>query len=188
MQFDHANHQNTAEKTLLDWPDAGIFIPAGVNVKRNGQATIWTRAALHALAPNRIPDGPTYDDGSLFFRVSRAASPGQMLDLVGNVAIYVSDAPDQFPALKAAGITPDEARKTLEADRANVFIIGGSAMSPPEVPFDKPQKLDWTAVNDGFSDVGLRLAFTAPIESIPEGLARIREKAPYLPGPLARKN
>jgi hypothetical protein len=42
------------------------------------------------------------------------------------------------------------------------FVAGGSALSPPEIDPLKSYPVDLRLASEGFSDVGLRLAFNAP--------------------------
>jgi hypothetical protein len=173
----------------IDWPDDGIFVPSGVTAPTQADAVPWTRPALHAAFPGAISDGPgVYADGYGFFRPVHQANWPRFVpeDLVGNVAIYVLDNPDQVKALEKPGIALADARKVVVDSKSQLFVIGGSALSPPNVPLDKPQPLPPKVIGradvaaQGFSDVGVRLAFSEPIESIPDGIARITAKADYL--------
>jgi len=63
-------------------------------------------------------------------------------------------------------------------------VIGGSAMSPSQVPVDQPQALANPASNECYSDVGLRLAFLAGRERIQTTLQKLLGGMPnegYLP-------
>jgi hypothetical protein len=72
---------------------------------------------------------------------------------------------------------------TLKANAAKVFVIGGSSLSPPDIPFNEkqPVSLSTPAAKTGFCDVGLRLAYTAPIDSIVDVLANAFKDPKYLP-------
>ena len=67
------------------------------------------------------------------------SNPLQVLNLRGNVSEYQYD-----------------------ADENQFYIVGGSALSPAEQAWDDPYKLD-EASGNGFSDVGFRIVFNAPI-------------------------
>ena len=69
-----------------------------------------------------------------------------------------------------------------------VAIIGGSSLSPPEVAFNKKQALDLTSAQNltGYCDVGFRLAYTAPIDSITDVLTAMFQDPKYLPGSKAK--
>ena len=57
-------------------------------------------------------------------------------------------------------------------------MIGGSALSPPDIPLETPLPLAHADI--GYSDVGLRLAFTAPARSLAERLAWVLSGQRYL--------
>lgn len=84
-------------------------------------------------------DGSEFNDGVLWFRPVPQAAPN-FVDLVGNVGEFVSD------------------------DSVKVYVIGGSSMSPPSRPVDRPFALDPDELSSGFSDTGFRLAFSAPAQ------------------------
>jgi hypothetical protein len=142
------------------WPDEGIFRPEQVT----------------------IPTGPDAKarpetDGTLFFRPVNGAGGGTFHELVGNVAQFLCEAPDAFDDLQdkssAAAI-----RKFLDQSPDSLFVIGGSALSPPDVPLETPLPVVHSDV--GYSDVGLRLAFTAPARSLSERLAWVLAGQSYL--------
>jgi hypothetical protein len=115
------------------------------------------------------------NDGSLFFQP--VASPGGNVfrHLVGNVAEYVCDSPQAFNQSEktAAGV-----KKFVEQTSKSLFVIGGSALSPPDVPYDKPLPL--AHPDEGYADVGLRLAFTAPSRSLSEKVKWTVGSPPFL--------
>ena len=131
-------------------PDRGIFMPPNENPSRE----VWTEAQL-AGRPRSVGDR-VYNDGDLFFD-DVAPGGGQTFNhLVGNVAEYAA------------------------AD-GQVYVIGASALSPPTRPIDQPIEVtDWRdAANQGYSDVGFRLAFSAPPAPYDQ-LRLVLEKQPYL--------
>jgi hypothetical protein len=132
------------------WPDEGIFIPDGI--------TVPTGAAAKARDEN---------DGTLFFRKVGAAGGGTFHQLIGNVAQFLCDAPEAFDAWQDKN-TPAGIRRFLDENPNSLYVIGGSALSPPDVPLQTPLPVTHTDV--GYSDVGLRLAFTAPAHSPAERL------------------
>ncbi|MDB5303541.1 MAG: hypothetical protein JWM97_1090, partial [Phycisphaerales bacterium] len=85
--------------------------------------------------------------------------------LIGNVGEYVCDASAQFEAWPEKK-TAEAARKFLDQASGSIFVIGGSSLSAPEIPLDKPLPVDHT--EESYADVGLRLAFTAPSRSLAE--------------------
>jgi formylglycine-generating enzyme required for sulfatase activity len=83
--------------------------------------------------------GAEWNDGVLWFREAPAAAAA-FADLAGNVAEFTTD----------------------DAGGAKVYVIGGSAMSPPSRPLDKAFAVPDAQLTSGFADVGFRLAFNAP--------------------------
>jgi hypothetical protein len=68
-------------------------------------------------------------------------------------------------------------------------VIGGSSLSNPQIPFNEkmPVNMQSPQTNNGFSDVGFRLAFTAPIDSISDVLATVFRGGKPPPGPRVKK-
>ena len=83
------------------------------------------------------------------------------------------------------GNTPVTAEidSTLSKNAAKMFVVGGSSLSPPEIPFNEKQPLSLStpAAKTGMCDVGFRLAYTAPIDSIVDVLANAFKDPKYLP-------
>lgn len=75
------------------------------------------------------------DDGVLWLAPASGAADGRVEHLVGNVAELVMDEPGKF------------------------LVIGGSAMSAPQVKVDEPYAVEAMRRSSGWSDVGVRLAF-----------------------------
>jgi hypothetical protein len=117
-------------------PDAGMFAPAG----ERQTDEVWTN------------NGAEVNDGVLWFHdVSSGQSPPAVfVDLVGNVAEFVTD-----------------------ASGGKVYVIGASAVSPPPAVRDpnKAFEVGRDQLTSGFSDVGFRLAFSEPAM----GVERLRE-------------
>jgi formylglycine-generating enzyme required for sulfatase activity len=151
----HAAQQQIAN---AQWPDQGAFPadPASVNAPR----AAWRKG----------------NDGALLLRPVPESGDGIIRDLVGNVAEFTCEVPDSFLRWRAKGpaFTADDVQSFLK-ETANpseevsvIEVIGGSALSDPKVAYDKPQIVSRT--DRGFSDVGIRLAFTAPAHSLAERL------------------
>jgi formylglycine-generating enzyme required for sulfatase activity len=134
------------------WPDDGIYLPP----RPAGEPPVATGAAARSLAQR---------DGTLYFRPTDAAGGSTFRQLVGNVAEIVCDAPEPFEQLKER--TPQRVKAFTEDAGTGLFVIGGSALSPPELPADRPQPLKPGAA---YADVGFRLAFTAPSRNLAEKL------------------
>ena len=140
------------------WPDRGAFPgdPATGQVKP---------------APSRR--GPP--DGTLLFRPV-PSNDGVFHDLVGNVAEYVCEVPDAFARHDKE--TADQVKRFLSDTPDAVAVIGGSALSAPDVPLDEPLRV--TRPDRAFSDVGLRLAFTAPARNLAERLKYVLAGEDYV--------
>ena len=69
-----------------------------------------------------------------------------------------------------------------------MFVIGGSSLSPPEIPFNEkqPVKPESVGAKTGYCDVGFRLAYTAQIDSILDVLANAFKEPKYMAGPKAK--
>jgi hypothetical protein len=116
---------------------------------RGSTSAVWNEAALGIGRAGR-----EYDDGCLWFVETYTQTPDVFNHLVGNVA-----------------------ELAMEGNRC--FVIGGSAMSPPDLPVDKAIEVpDWQE-SKGYSDVGARLAFSLPMDDAERVKGTIRS-APYL--------
>ena len=148
------------KKEPPSWPHADSFRPEGAPADTGKPAVVG-------------------DDGRIWF-AKVGAGPGPFHHLVGNVAEFVYD--DAAAAKKMAASSPKEVRGFLESTAAQLRVIGASALSPPEL---KPDRAYAVAPGRTFSDVGLRLAFVAPGESLGAQLKRIFVQQKYLgvPGP-----
>ena len=172
--------RQTAGKPPL-WPDSGIFWPMGLPGKTGPSAQPLTAD----------------DDQSLWFQPVGSAE--RFTHLVGNVAEFLLDMPadEQRTLAEQVASFPDQVRgpflraallQKLEKSPRLVQVIGGSALSAPEVwdgksrPFDTPLPVGpLVAERRGYSDVGFRLAFTAPGRPLPLALCRILGATGYLP-------
>ena len=151
------------------YPDAGIYWPASIpaaqrKLGRDGEA--WPSPA---------------DDGVLWFAKVVDDTQRVFQNLVGNVAEYVYEDSKALADLKDPTLA--QVRQLLQTG-GNARVIGGSAMSPSQVPVDQPQALANPASNECYSDVGLRLAFLAGRERIQTTLQKLLGGMPnegYLP-------
>lgn len=130
------------------WPDEDIF-PAGDSTANSGRNA--------SCRPTK--------DGALYFQAVNASNAAVFRHLIGNVAEFVCDAPERFDRWSEKK-TPEGIRKFIEASPNALFVIGGSALSPPDAPLDRP--LAVAHADEAYADVGIRLAFTAPSRSIAE--------------------
>ena len=161
-----------------EWPDAGIFWSNVTDRKTGGDAPLTS----------------DQDDGILWFDEAAPLGAGRELcHLAGNVAEFVFDKPavadeklkalGQADASKIAGTF----LKLVQDHASALGVAGASALSPPQLwdgktrPFDKVWPVELAkGGRDSYSDVGFRLAFTAPRESPADQLRRILRKAGYL--------
>ena len=139
--------------TFLVQPDSGIFLPD--NGKESNSDSIPRNENTYS------------DDGSLWFDSVRSGDHSPIKHLIGNVAEYVFDAPEAFDHEFGNGSQLDGAKVVRfaksEKYRHQFFVIGGSALSPPELKISIPYPVG-TLKNHrrGYSDVGFRLAFSPP--------------------------
>ena len=185
------------ETNGLPYPDKGIFIPSKLLFSdiQAGSAKPWTADALAKIAPSRITSSPTpYQNNTLWFQpVDRenlpAGAPKPVLHhLVGNVAEYVFDGETATAVVSNNTASTAAIDEAIKAGGTKLFVIGGSSLSPPDVPFNEKQAVNPTTVGakTGFCDVGFRLAYTAPIDSIVDVLANSFKEPKYLPGAKAK--
>ncbi|HPO91844.1 MAG TPA: hypothetical protein PL072_00110 [Phycisphaerales bacterium] len=114
---------------------------------------------LRAVANRDVDDGVLY-----FAKVDEDKTPGVLLHhMVGNVAEFVFD---DAPALELAQMSAKGVRTVVEKKGAPLKVIGGSALSPTTIPVDTPSAVDLLAAQEGFADVGFRMAFGASGTSI----------------------
>ncbi|MBM4038421.1 MAG: hypothetical protein FJ290_07895 [Planctomycetes bacterium] len=156
----------------LDWPDAGAFVAA--------RATTVPKVGPEAgIVSNEA-------DGVLWF-----ATPGTgagMQHLVGNVAEYVFDSPSRLDELlkEPGGPSVRVVRDIVDKGATFLKVAGASALSPPEYwdgsgprPFDRSYSVDLEKAQQGYSDVGFRLAFTAPVDPPAVRLASVLREQGY---------
>jgi hypothetical protein len=193
VQQDYAKQVVAGGVAGMPFPDKGMFntaelMYAGIT---DAAAVPWHNDAIAKIAPNRVSGGAdVYKGSSLWFRrvgtepgqAAPGSGTGAMHDLVGNVAEYVFDAPNANAVLKEAKPTPEGVDAEIAAGGGNVAVIGGSSLSPPQIPFNEKQAvmMDSDQTAGGFSDVGFRLAYTAPIDSINDVLAAVFKEPKYL--------
>lgn len=139
-------------------PDEGIYLPPTPKVSAGAAA----RSHAHR-------------DGTLFFRPADAPGGGTFRHLVGNVAELVCEASEPFERLNDR--RPARIRGFATESAAALYVVGGSALSPPEVPNDVPLPIKAGAA---FADVGFRLAFTAPSKNLAEKLEWVLEGQSFI--------
>lgn len=140
------DHLKPMEGSDPEWPAGGAFLPAGSKL---------VKPADDGAAATAQVDGIVW-----FAPVSRELSGGNppFKHLVGNVAEFVFNSPealDGLTDLSAAGL------KAAIGKGDSLKVIGGSALSGPTIDPAEPQPVRLSLAEDGFSDVGFRLAFSA---------------------------
>ncbi len=201
-QFAYADTWNP--QGTMPYPDAGIYTnltPGAARPAVKTGAKPWMAADLAKLAPQRITTGTgVYSHSFLWFEPvnkeiipagSAGAAPLVMHHLVGNVAEFVYDSDEINQPILNNTPSPQAIDDSIKKSANKVSVIGGSSMSPPEIPFNEKQPVNtgsavsagWIPTRRGYSDVGFRLAYTAPKETIVEVLAKAFHDPKILPGP-----
>jgi hypothetical protein len=179
MQLDYR-----AQGAINQWPDNEV------------SGAYWPKDRPRPGQPNVLDN----NDGTLLFRKVDSPAGSTFLNLVGNVAEFVCNAPEAFDGMPDRQ-TPDavaqfaqsmvKAPKDVGAlkagDRGKLFVIGASALSDPSLDPIKPYPV--SSPNEPFADVGFRLAFTAPALSLSERLKWAIDEQQFLPAvPVATTN
>jgi hypothetical protein len=161
------------------WLDDGIFGAFPAPFGTHAQAASWTSVPWvtqlqkeKGSTVTQIPESSRLRDGRLnalvanntvLFRPCSYNFNECFHDLVGNVAEYVLDqasatrADSQLPAE-----SPEKVAAFFQSPDTKLYVIGGSALSPPEFGFDQPLPVTHEQTLNGFSDVGFRLVFSDP--------------------------
>lgn len=148
------------------WPDAGIFVPE--KTKRSGRDA-------EAVQPG-------VDDQRLWFDKVNGDAGRTFHHLVGNVATFaLADRENTDQLLRRGNVRPQDARDLLQQPGV-LSVIGASALSPPEIDWNdpRPQPLNvrYAQNHGGYADVGIRLAFSAPTDTL---ATYVLQNARYLP-------
>ena len=144
-------------------PDAGIFWPKGTAERKVGREA------------ETLPT----DDGLLWFAKVDSGKPAKFHHLVGNVNEFVFEDPASLQKLQVDG---DQLVPFLGRAADKLRVIGASALSAPGLEPETPQAVDFGRASRGYADVGFRLAFTAPAESLHTRLRRLLQARGYLAG------
>lgn len=139
-EYEHVRQFSSANP---EWPAGGVFWPQG--------------AAGRVGAAQDASPAVTTDDGVLWFSRVTAGS-GKFRHLVGNVSEFVFE-----DATAMDGVAPAKDKvEGILGKGEKLRVIGGSALSPGSMKVDEPQAVSVTGARGGYSDVGFRLAFSAP--------------------------
>jgi formylglycine-generating enzyme required for sulfatase activity len=102
------------------------------------------------------------DDHVLWFSpiaLGGGGSKAPFKHLVGNVAEWVWDGPWPTPG-QPRGSDPGEFQRALDAHPEQIGVIGGSALSRPDLDVHQRQPVLLAEAREGYADVGFRLAFS----------------------------
>ena len=97
--------------------------------------------------------------------------------MIGNLSEYAFDLPRSWNDI--AKLDPEAVSKYFEDQQGQCWVVGSSALSPPEMGLAQAHSLAGQ-VRSGFSDVGFRLAFSAPPLPSVDKLRALVEQQPYL--------
>jgi len=146
------------------YPDAGAF---------------WPKAATQRHLGRDAKSLPG-DDGALWLSPVGSGKTGTFRNLIGNVAEFTFEDPSVLAKWQGDA---DELKQIMAKASDRIRVIGGSALSDPSIPPNKPQAVDYVEASAGYADVGIRLAFTAPAETIQVRLRRLLTATGYPSAP-----
>ena len=178
--------------TARELPQCGIFLGEQavqlLGDSSGQEAEAWPNSRLPQAV--RTP-GPVYQDGVLWFRpVQTANDAAAFRDLVGNVAEFVYDdlafwknVQSEPPQSRARRISESLSELVAARKSAVLAVIGGSALSPPQIAFDRPLSLlghPHSQITSTYADVGFRLTFDAPAPSAKERMRELLLRQDYV--------
>lgn len=139
QQHVDATRKQVIRKDPYQWPDAGAF------TLESGKPPEGERATARPGT-----------DGTLWF-AKVASGPGPIHHLVGNVAELTFN---DWYKLETVAPSAGAIATLFDAQMDALGIIGGSALSAPEFPIDRPLPVDTITAEEGYADMGARLAFS----------------------------
>lgn len=177
-----ATLENLAQSATANLLDAKWLAQAQYAANRSKPSPVNGRYAGEDAA-NTPALGASYDDGVIYFRPV-SEGPGTFKNILGNVGEFVFDnaaAADAIDGKKGMA----EVQRAVQALGVNGWgVVGGSAFSPGGKALDVVVPLDSGSIGDkfGYSDAGVRLAFSAPRPVVVAGperapLARVLREA-----------
>ena len=124
----------------------------------------------------------SYNDGALWFNLVNSSSNGPFSHLIGNVSEYVFKHPMIFDEEfnMNSTISAEKINQFVKEHASNFFVIGAAALSSPEIMSSQAYPVDTSNQRLSYSDVGIRLAFTAPNLSLSAQVKAIVQKQKYL--------
>lgn len=143
--FDHVKALGASDP---EYPGANVFRP--------------TRPGTRVIPMMDGDQAVEGEDGVLWFTgVNGGESQGHFRHLVGNVGEFVFEDATAMDAVPSAMADIEK----LISRSEKLKIIGASALSPAEMKPDEAQPLTGSLIGGWWSDVGFRLAFSAPREA-----------------------
>jgi formylglycine-generating enzyme required for sulfatase activity len=177
-QFNHVknNIDRFEARNSMDWPAANVL-----RLQENTEA-------VPAEKEEEVVPG---SDGVLYFNhvneptASEANGP-VFYNLIGNVWEYTYEQPLEVEKLQSTA--PEDIYKLIGNMYAQVRVIGGSALSNPDIAINEPKAPKRTEALRGWSDVGFRLAFSTGAGAGGSGTPKQRlmsllQTTPYLSKP-----
>jgi len=149
------------------FPEVGMFTyqgEFGTKEMANAWMAKWTQQ-FHLDVPGGFNDAYVY--------LRPVGNGTTVSDLIGNVAEMVFDAPAKLAKVEAK---VPKLQEVLAANQDQLFVIGGSCMSPPEIGFAKQP----CGMHGGFADVGFRVAFEAANRLIVDRLKELMSEQNYV--------
>jgi hypothetical protein len=166
-QLKHIDTARGDGNIYAQYPDAGMF-PYEGKYGKNNEAIAWNALWQQQFKLN-VPVG--FNDGFIYLR--KVVDGSAFSDLIGNVSEMVFDAPAKLLKVEP---TVTKLREVLDANQDQLFVLGGSCMSPPEVGFAKQT----CGMHNGFADVGFRVAFEAANRLIVDRLKDLMNEQEYV--------
>lgn len=158
---------NTREANLRgpEWVEEHGYVSAAIPKLLPGRAVIdvgWPNEQIYQI-PGQPPTPKGQDnqpaaaapDSWVWFRPVKDGP--EFSDLIGNVAEFVLD---DGGASATAGASDSGVEEYLKANKAKIFVVGASALSPAAIAPAVPQRVARFPDTFGYSDVGFRLAFS----------------------------
>jgi len=166
-QLAHINTTRDAGNIQAQFPDAAMFPYEGKYGSKDA-AIAWNAQWQQQYKLN-VPAG--FRDGYLYLRP--VGNGAEFSDLIGNVSEMVFDAPSK---LLKVDPTVSKLQEALTASQDQLFVVGGSCISPPEVGFARQP----CGMHSGYADTGFRVAFEAANRLIVDRLKDLMNEQDYV--------
>ncbi len=179
-QYVDQQHPNLRDSTWLQQNKHVQDLQSqGVRIELPNSGGFWESDTHDEVYP--------YDDGVLWFDqiTPEKVAPGNVFHhMIGNVAEYVFERTDALEALDISALGGGDVLAQIRAviQPNDMGVIGGSAQSPPGVLSDleKPAAVSIESDIKAYADVGMRLVFSAPRQSLVGQVRRLLDAHGYL--------